>query len=91
MDTATIKPAIDVIKVPERVVYQRCNRFLKARGERLRKSRGYMKSRVGAWYCWNDQSQVISGVYLDLEQVSRVLGLLAANEVIDSNEEIDVH
>ena len=29
--TTTIKSAIDVIKVPERVIYQRCNRFLKAR------------------------------------------------------------
>lgn len=83
MSTVTITLAVSAIKVPERIVLQRVNRFLAKCGEQLRKSRTYRRSQVGAFYVTHKETRAITGCYIDLHHVAQVLGLLQPWEEIE--------
>lgn len=86
METATIVTALEWNLKSRRAVLARVNRFLAKRGEKIIRGVGHERERVGGWYCINERTSQITGVFLDLENVARTLGVLEAWEKLEADE-----
>lgn len=84
METATIVSALEWNAKSRKAVLARVNRFLAKRGERLVRGVGHERERVGDWYCINERTNQITGVFLDLENCARTLGVLAPFEQLEA-------
>jgi hypothetical protein len=77
---ATIMAAIDFIPVSREAIYKRVNRVLSRRGEKIVAGLGHSRQVTGNWYLVNLATGQITGVYLDIENVARSLGVMQPYE-----------
>ncbi len=83
---ATITPALEWNVKSRKNVTARVNRLLRLRGEKLVRSLGHERDRIGDYYLVNSTTQQITAVMLDLEAVARHLGALQPWEKLGAHD-----
>jgi len=79
---STITPVVESnVKTP-RSILQRINRVLRRRGEKLVRSVGAERGRLGGWYLVHEATGQITAVCLDLKDTAIFLNVLRPWETI---------